>query len=104
VASYAVPFLPISLPETSVKFISSPETVRHVLHLARSEMMHVRRPDLEWYHSHKTKPAGQGVYGVWSAGNLDGWVGADGPLVRECIGQSRWKELDRVPHAFCLGE
>jgi hypothetical protein len=49
----------------------------------------------------------RGLFGVWSAGNLDGWVGEDGPLVQHSLGGlegGRVRVVDKVPHAFCLCE
>ena len=51
------------------------------------------------------KDTTKGLFGVWSAGNLDGWVGEDGPLVQHSLGGAdggRVKVVDKVPHAFCL--
>lgn len=62
------------------------------------------RPELNWYYSQRDKPAGEGVYGVWSAGTLDGWVGEDGPLIQSALGPKRVVELEGVPHAFCLSK
>lgn len=95
-----LPFLP--LPAPSRALVSSPTTLRHVLHLARSEMGTIREPDEGWFRAQAKLPAGEGVYGVWSAGNIDGWVGADGPLIRGLLGEDRVVELEGVAHAFCL--
>ncbi len=35
---------------------------------------------------------GKGLYGIWSAGNLDSWVGREGPLVRDCLGGEEGEE------------
>ncbi|WVW83806.1 hypothetical protein I302_105827 [Kwoniella bestiolae CBS 10118] len=102
------PLLPYtSLPPTSVSLVNSSEVIKHVLHLSRSEMDLIRDPDLEWFKLQNTREhgGGKGLYGVWAKGNLDGWVGRDGPLVQDALGGEeggRVKVLDGVPHAFCL--
>ena len=48
-----------------------------------------------------------GVYGIWSGWTIDGWVGREGPLLRDALGGAkggRVKVLDGVPHAFCLSQ
>jgi hypothetical protein len=63
-----------------------------------SELELMREPDWEWFKQV------DGLYGVWAGGSLDGWVGKEGPLVQEILGESRVAVLDNVPHAFCLCE
>ncbi|WVQ99318.1 hypothetical protein IAU59_006450 [Kwoniella sp. CBS 9459] len=108
------PILPYTtLPPTSLSLVRNPTVIEHVLHLSRSEMDLIREPDIEWFKSQNMQSdsegvmgaQGQGLYGVWACGNLDGWVGKDGPLVQEALGgakDGRVKVLDGVPHAFCL--
>ncbi|WRT66269.1 uncharacterized protein IL334_003222 [Kwoniella shivajii] len=100
------PILPwTSLPPTSLSLVRSPEVIRHVLHLSRSEMDLIREPDIPWYKSQRVGDHQKGLFGVWAKGKLDGWVGEDGPLVQEALGgesEGRVKLLDGVPHAFCL--
>lgn len=67
----------------------------------------IRDPDLDWFFTEGKLAPGKGLYGIWSAGNLDGWVGREGPLVRDCLGGEdggRVKILEGVPHAFCLSK
>jgi hypothetical protein len=69
----------------------------------------IRDPDETWFkmQSLGDPKDGKGIYGLWSEGNLDGWVGKDGPLVRDWLGGvpgGRVKTLSGVPHAFCLSE
>ncbi|OCF74745.1 hypothetical protein I204_05127 [Kwoniella mangroviensis CBS 8886] len=100
------PILPYtSLPTTSISLVGSPEIIRHVLHLSRSEMDLIRDPDIEWYKSQNLEDQQRGLFGIWAKGNLDGWVGKDGPLVQDALGgeeSGRARLLDGVPHAFCL--
>ncbi|WWC61774.1 uncharacterized protein I303_104359 [Kwoniella dejecticola CBS 10117] len=100
------PLLPyISLPPTSLSLVRSPEVIKHVLHLSKSEMQLIRDPDIDWHRSQNIEDKQQGLFGVWAGGNLDGWVGKDGPLVQEALGGlggGRVKTLEGVPHAFCL--
>ncbi|WWD17391.1 hypothetical protein CI109_101832 [Kwoniella shandongensis] len=94
-----------SLPTTSVSLVSTPSIIRHVLHLAASEMKLIQEPDLNWFRAQRVDDTKKGLYGVWASGNTDGWVGKDGPLVQECLGGEdggRVKLLDGVPHAYCL--
>lgn len=92
----------LSLPAASSALVSNSTTLRHVLHLAHSEMGTIRAPDESWFRAQAKLDPGDGVHGAWSAGNIDGWVGADGPLVRGWLGEERVLELEGVPHAFCL--
>ncbi|KAK8864310.1 hypothetical protein IAR55_001557 [Kwoniella newhampshirensis] len=100
------PVLPLtSLPPSTLSLLRSPTIIQHVLHLAASEMKLIRQPDLDWIRSQRVKNNEEGLFGVWSAKNSDGWVGQDGPLVQDCLGNEeggRVKLLDGVPHAFCL--
>ncbi|WVR07135.1 hypothetical protein IAU60_004176 [Kwoniella sp. DSM 27419] len=110
------PILPFtSLPPTSLSLVRNPKVIEHVLHLSKSEMEVIRDLDTDWYRSQRisTRPASsigdgssrKGLYGIWAAGNLDGWVGKDGPIVQEALGGAdggRVKLLQGVPHAFCL--
>ena len=84
-----------------------------MIDLAVSEMATIKEPDLEWYRSQgssrsdSNSHAPHGLYAVYSAGNIDGWVGREGPLIRECLGGEeggRVEMLEGVPHAFCLSE
>lgn len=72
-------------------------------------MRQIRELDTEWFKAQGADQAGEneGLFGVWTKGNGDGWVGKDGPLVQECLGgeiSGRVKVLDGVPHAFCLSK
>lgn len=97
------PILPfVGLPPPSRALVSSPTTLRHVLHLASSEMATIRAPQESWFRSQGKLPLGEGTHGVWTAKGMDGWVGADGPLIRGWLGKKRVLELEGVPHAFCL--
>ncbi|WVQ80639.1 hypothetical protein IAT38_002744 [Cryptococcus sp. DSM 104549] len=103
-----LPFLS-TLPPTSRALVSSPEVITHVMHLSAAEMRDIREPDLGWFKTQGVDEAGKegrrGLYGIWAGGNLDGWVGQDGPLIRDCLGGEaggRVKLVDGVPHAFCL--
>lgn len=64
-------------------------------------------PDLDYIHSMASPkiPEGSGLYGIWAEGNIDGWVGREGEMVREVMGgedSGRVVVVPRVPHAFCL--
>ncbi|WWC89420.1 uncharacterized protein L201_004344 [Kwoniella dendrophila CBS 6074] len=101
------PILPFtSLPSTSLSLVKSPEVIKHVLHLSRSEMDLIRDLDLDWFDSQRLDDDNQrGLFGVWADNNMDGWVGKDGPLVQDALGWEeggRVKMLEGVPHAFCL--
>ncbi|WVF71555.1 hypothetical protein IAT40_006363 [Kwoniella sp. CBS 6097] len=104
------PILPFTtLPPTSLSLVRNPKVIEHVLHLSRSEMDLIREPDVEWFKTQnvrgESEGAKNGLYGVWAGGNLDGWVGKDGPIVQEALGGpegGRVKVLNGVPHAFCL--
>jgi hypothetical protein len=73
----------------------------------------IREPDLDWFRrlhpvttNAKAGATGE-LYGIWSAGNLDGWVGREGEMVRECLGGEeggRVTLLEGIPHAFCLSK
>lgn len=100
-ARHLLSFVP--LPAPSQALVKSPETLRDVLAMAVSEMKLIREPDYEWFLKQRELLKGQGVYSVWSEGNLDGWVGKEAPLIRDCLGKERAITVD-IPHAFCLGE
>ncbi|BEI89657.1 uncharacterized protein CcaverHIS019_0210190 [Cutaneotrichosporon cavernicola] len=104
--SYLVrPLLPfVTLPTASYALVRSPVTIRNALHLAHSEMMTIREPDEKWFRAQAKLPVGKGVHSVWSAGNADGWVGREGPMIQDWLGEERVVELDGVRHAFCLWE
>lgn len=100
----ARPLLPyVRLPAPSQALVKSPATLRGVLAMAASEMQLIREPDYEWFLKQRDLPAGEGVYGVWSEGSLDGWVGKEAPMIRDCLGKQRAVTVD-IPHAFCLSE
>lgn len=100
----ARPLLPYyRLPKPSQELVKSPETLRDVLAMAVSEMKLIREPDYEWFLKQRELPRGEGVHGVWSEGNLDGWVGKEAPMIRDCLGKDRACTVD-IPHAFCLSE
>ncbi|WVO16206.1 hypothetical protein L204_103877 [Cryptococcus depauperatus] len=97
----------VSLPPTSRSLLNSPSVLQHVLSLSKDEMISIRDLDEGWFKSQglNNTNAGNGLYGIWSAGNQDGWVGRDGPLVQEYLGKEesgRVKVLSGVPHAFCV--
>jgi hypothetical protein len=100
------PVLPFTtFPPTTLSLLRSSETIRHCLELSRSEMDHIKEPDLEWFTAQGQLEIGKGLHGAWSAGNLDGWVGREGPMVQQCLGgvtSDRVNMLEGVPHAFCL--
>lgn len=93
-----------SVNPATAEMIGSSNIVRSVLTMATSEMKVIRSPDLEWYKAQAQKPRANGVYGVWSGGSLDGWVGKEGPMIRDVLGEKRSTVLDGVPHAFVLSE
>lgn len=102
------PILPLlTFPPTTLALLRSPTTIYHALQLARSELQMIQAPDLDWISEQIKHDLGEsrGLYGIWAAGSLDGWVGKDGPLVQETMGGEqggRVRQLDKVPHAFCL--
>jgi hypothetical protein len=108
------PVLPLTtFPPTTLSLLRSSTTIGHVIDLAVSEMATIKEPDLEWYRSQASSRcdsdsyAPHGLYAVYAAGNIDGWVGREGPLIRECLGGEqggRVEMLEGVPHAFCLSE
>jgi len=102
------PILPFTrFPKATLALLRSPATIQHVLQLARSELAGIQSPDFEWISSQVTKDKRKGLFGVWSSGNLDGWVGDDGPLVQHSLGgleSGRVRVVEKVPHAFCLCE
>lgn len=62
-------------------------------------------PDVDWFSQQAVNDPSRGLLGLWSGGNLDGWVGKEGPLIQDClggVGSGRVVILDKVPHAFCL--
>lgn len=72
-------------------------------------MRQIKGLDTDWFKTQGTDQTEEreGLFGVWTGGNGDGWVGKDGPLVQECLGgesSERVKILDGVPHAFCLSK
>lgn len=101
---------------TTLSFLSSPQTVKSVLHLARSEMSTIKAPDLDWYRQQRKR-----IWSYW--GEPDGWVGTQGDgvkkVLREGKGEGERVEeeheehaeqsgrvidcVDNIPHAFCLG-
>jgi pimeloyl-ACP methyl ester carboxylesterase len=101
---------------TTLRFLSSPTTVKHVLHLAQSEMVSITRPDLAWYENNTSR-----LWSYW--GKEDGWVGGQGDEVKRVLrggdgvvvddqeGEQQGTEaigrvvdcVDSIPHAFCLG-
>ena len=106
------PVLPLSVfPEATRVFLRSPRTIQHTFALGNSEMAVIRAPDLEWFRrqtrtgtaTHASGALG-GLYGVWADGNLDGWVGREGPMVQDALGSGRVVRLQGVPHTFCLSE
>lgn len=108
ISPFLRPILPMTtFPPTTLSLLRSSPTIHHCLELSKSEMDVIRDPDLDWFTAEGKLPTGKGLYGIWSAGNLDGWVGREGPLVRDCLGGEeggRVKILEGVPHAFCLSE
>lgn len=122
--SYLVrPILPLTtFPAPTLALLRSPRTIAHALGLARTEMDTIRAPDLAYFarasaSTSTSKAGGAGdvgdasdaggvhVYGIWSAGRLDKWVGEEGPQVQLALGGEeggRVKILQGVPHAFCL--
>lgn len=102
------PILPwTTFPPTTLSLLRSPETIAHALGMARSEMEQIKEPDMDWFKAQNREDSSRGLFGVWSAGNLDGWVGREGPMVREALGGEeggRAKVLEGIPHAFCLGK
>lgn len=99
------PVLPLAFPATTQSLLRSPATIAQCLATAQSEFEHIREPDFEWFRSQNTADRSSGLFGVWSAGNLDGWVGREGPMIRDCLGGEeggRVKVVPGVPHAFCL--
>ena len=92
---------------TTLHFLSSPQTVKHVLNLAKSEMVSITQPDLEWYRVNKSR-----LWSYW--GKEDGWVGKQGDEVKRVLRagdrvvvedqEGRVVDcVDNIPHAFCLG-
>jgi hypothetical protein len=102
------PILPFTrFPSTTLQLLRSPPTIQACLQLARSELQGIQAPDFEWISNQVSTEKTKGLFGVWSAGNLDGWVGEDGPLVQHSLGGTeggRVRVVDKVPHAFCLCE
>lgn len=100
------PILPLTrFPAATLQLLRSPTTIQHVLQLAHSELEGIQAPDFKWISAQVRKEPTKGLFGIWSAGNLDGWVGEDGPLVQHSLGGpegGRVKVVDKVPHAFCL--
>jgi hypothetical protein len=101
---------------TTLSFLSSPSTVKHVLNLAKSEMFTIREPDLEWYADTSDR-----LWTYW--GKEDGWVGGQGTEVKRVMrshemgnGSERVEQedtgsrsrvvdcADNISHAFCLGQ
>lgn len=77
--------------------------------MAQSEMKLIRAPDIDWMRRQcgDTHSDTEGLFGVWSAGDLDHWVGKDGPMAQAALGGEgggRVGVLKGVPHAFCLSE
>ena len=102
------PILPYtSFPPTTLSLLRSPATISHALGLARSELDLIKDPDLDWFRSQADLGPTEGLFGVWSAGNMDGWVGREGPIVQDCLGgesSERVEILEGIPHAFCLSK
>ena len=67
----------------------------------------IREIDFDWIRSQCRRGTSKGLFGIYSEAELDGWVGKEGPLTRECLGGDqggRVKILHGVPHAFCLSD
>ena len=96
---------------TTLTFLSSPSTVKNVLHLAKSEMSTIKAPDLDWFESERGR-----LWSYW--GEPDGWVGTQGNDVKNVLRGVKGDRVeqdskdsnrvvdcvDSIPHAFCLGE
>ena len=70
-------------------------------------MDNILDPDWEVLRPQEGLEIGRGIHGIWAEERLDGWVGRDGPMVRDVIGGEqggRVMILNGVPHAFCLSE
>ena len=68
-------------------------------------MAHIKEPDLKWIRSQRLEDPVRGLFALYADGNLDGWVGKEGVMTRECLGREeggRVRLLHGVPHAFCL--
>lgn len=100
------PILPFTrFPKATLALLRSPTTIQHVLQLARSELAGIQAPDFGWISNQVSKGKTRGLFGIWSAGKLDGWVGEDGPLVQHSLGGvegGRVRVVEKIPHAFCL--
>lgn len=97
--AYIAPYT--ALHHGSKALISSFGTLSHVLALARDEMTTMGAPDLPFFKSQALLPSGEGVHSIWSAKNGDGWVGKEGPMIQEALGEDRVVEV-HAPHAFVL--
>jgi hypothetical protein len=67
----------------------------------------IKEPDVGWFEAQAFEDKARGVFGVWSGGKLDGWVGREGPMVQDALGGEdggRVRVLEDVPHAFCLSK
>ena len=102
------PILPFTtFPPTTRSLLRSSAVVRHCLGLGKSEMDHIKEPDLEWIRSQRLDERSRGLFALYAQGNLDGWVGKEGVMTRECLGGEeggRVRTLHGVPHAFCLSK
>lgn len=97
--------------ETTLSLLSSPGTISHVLHLARSEMDSILEPDWTWY---EQKGISERLWSYW--GQADGWVGDEGPRLQSILrnnansgevtesGARVANCKDNIPHAYCLGK
>ncbi|CAD6573681.1 MAG: hypothetical protein TREMPRED_000889 [Tremellales sp. Tagirdzhanova-0007] len=81
------PILPFTtFPPTTRSLLRSSAVVRHCLGLGKSEMDHIKEPDLEWIRSQRLDERSRGLFALYAQGNLDGWVGKEGVMTRECLG------------------
>jgi len=65
----------------------------------------IRDPDLDWLRKQVSDEETKGLFGIWSADGLDGWVGKDAPPAQAGLGGEeggRVRLLKGVPHAFSL--
>ncbi|TXT15594.1 hypothetical protein VHUM_00097 [Vanrija humicola] len=84
------------------QMLDSKETLRSVIHLARSEMDNIKAPNLPWWREEGNMPHGRGIYTVWAGGHIDHWVGKEANGIREALGPERAWRVEGVRHAFCL--
>ncbi|CAD6577660.1 MAG: hypothetical protein TREMPRED_002002 [Tremellales sp. Tagirdzhanova-0007] len=63
-----------TFPPTTLSLFPSSAVIRHCLGLGKSEMDHIKEPDLEWLRSQRPDERSRGLFALYAEVNLDGWI------------------------------